>query len=27
MSRHDPDPQKPPDAIIDRLIDLACYAA
>jgi hypothetical protein len=27
MSRHDPDPQKSPDAIVDRLIDLACYAA
>ena len=27
MSRHDPDPQKPPDAIIGHLIDLACYAA
>ena len=27
MSRHDPDPQKPPDAIIDRLIELACHAA
>ena len=27
MFPHDPDPQKPPDAILDRLIDLACYAA
>lgn len=27
MSRQDPDPQKSPDAIVDRLIDLACYAA
>jgi hypothetical protein len=26
MSRHDPDPQEPPDAIIHRLVDLACYA-
>ncbi len=27
MSRYDPDPKKPPDATIHRLIDLASYAA